>query len=127
MRQEVKERFVADLRSGNFNQTIGYLKKDNGYEICHCQGGILVEQAVEAGVTSWQLESTRTRIPASVFGLPVVDEWGNTQVATAFPTPEVLEWAEIQHHEYALLWKAVDMNDQGKPFAEIADFVEENF
>lgn len=123
MRQEVKEQWVADLRSGNFKQGRMNLKATDGTgDVCHCQAGVLAEQAVSSGATSWEGEN---RMNGGVrYGVLASDGGFNT----AFPSDAVLEWAGItSYDDMELVWDAVRLNDRGDSFETIADFIEEKF
>lgn len=121
MRQDIKEQWVAALRSGEFNQARRYLSIDGGY----CCLGVLCELAYRDGVITERME----------FGddgeNPVVYD-GNLSVLP----DSVRDWAGLDDNNPAVPepvpgiqanypWKPLSaMNDNGESFAYIAKVIE---
>lgn len=120
MRGEIKERWVSELRSGNYEQGKIALKSvDDDGVTRYCCLGVLCEMAVEAGV----IKSERVTKNQGLWA------FGNYQ--TSGMPDEVMEWAgmsglsDLGHGP----WGDASLsgrNDRGHPFPEIADFIEEN-
>lgn len=120
MRGEIKERWISELRSGNYTQGEISLKSvDDDGVIRHCCLGVLCDMAVEAGVIKLE-RVTESR------GL-----WAFGGSQTSGMPEEVMEWAgmqgltELGHGPWGEGGLA-NRNDQGHPFPKIADFIEEN-
>lgn len=132
MDPERKAQWVADLRSGEFEQGQRQLA-GNGK---HCCLGVLCEAAVKAGVTA-RLEEPGKMVQ---FGEP--SRVVSRSASVSYLPPEVAEWAGFTR-ESPLLGVTADnnpsfienghtewlsnLNDQGATFAEIADYIEEYF
>lgn len=120
MDQEVKAKWVAALRSGDYIQGQGFLKTTDEHGAKHCCLGVLCDLAVLEGVTTAhevEGDAHRTTIYARGYD--------------CFPPREVWEWAGLgndnpevdipgQEEKRSL----VDLNDSGKSFSEIADRIE---
>lgn len=133
MNSDVKQKWVAALRSGEFEQCTGALRMGDSY----CCLGVLSELAVRDGVIS----------PAEA--LPA-DDWrssrGNGKPVYTYDNetgslpPEVSKWAGLMSPD---VWNEYDdanpipdedpyvdgepvslINDAGTTFAEIADLIE---
>lgn len=145
MNQEIKARWVAALRSGEYPQAINRLRAEGGY----CCLGVLCELAVADGVisnlgmgeddgflyginpegqmTGSEPETSDTVLPKAVIewagieridgGAPVVtpDESWIPKLNLSIP-PKSLD--EIPH-------ELAGLNDQGMSFTDIADIIEE--
>ncbi len=116
MDKDIKEEWIDRLRSGNYNQTTGYLNRTNltdslpGGEIGHCCLGILCEIAVERGI------STKEEI--------VGDGYAEFDGVYGMPSNYVLDWASLTFDDASYLSTE---NDSGVPFTSIADIIEERF
>lgn len=104
MKSEFKKSWVATLRSGNYRQGRSYLRDEDNS--CCCLG-VLCDITRP---TLWrQFDGTRV--------------W-TIESHSDFPSPGLLrEWGlsvDQAHH-------LANMNDTGKSFAEIADFIEKHY
>lgn len=95
MNAELKAKWVAKLRSGNLKQARGILRSDSG---AYCCLGVLCTLDVE--FSDWD------RYSQSVSPAPVI--------AAGLYGPEFPSQA----------LQLAQMNDEGKTFAEIADYIE---
>ena len=155
MRAEVRDELVKRLRSGEYIQGKEKLaiKDEEGQRYC-CLG-VLCEMAVEEGVTQrtehdeehWDFDEDKE----GIFVQSVVVKYGTGDSYDATLPPEVAIWAGlITEEEWSELTGVVfddgagmgrfaepiygqqtsntlaGMNDDGKPFTEIADFIEKN-
>lgn len=130
MNPEIKERWVKELRSGNYKQTKDCLKDDDGY----CCLGVLTDLAIQDGVIDpWKVSSDTER---SVYFIPSVDEdnpeetWDEESVLP----PKVRDWAGLDlKNPHVRLSESIssvpisDPNDNGYTFEQIADIIEEQF
>ena len=108
MKRELKDRWVAALRSGDYQQTESHLRDAFGY----CCLGVLCD----LDGAEW---TARNRVSDDypVFGTsPQLDE-------VLWPNPDRLQRLGLDE---SLADKAGQMNDNGKSFAEIADWIETN-
>lgn len=117
MRKEIAEKWVAALRSGEYEQTAGYLQTEYG----HCCLGVLCDLHMrETGHGEW-------RPPGSGYSLykkshRYLDNLGRD--GECIPPPGVREWADIEEDPCVLAGSLVDLNDNGFSFAELADLIE---
>jgi hypothetical protein len=113
---ELKKRWVESLRSGNYKQTPGRLKTDDGY----CCLGVLCELSSHFhGWTSPLVESHNNKITRSY--LP---SFSNCSSYGRSFLPEEVERAAVLPNEVS--HRLVRMNDTGSTFAEIADYIDAN-
>lgn len=117
MNPEVKARWVAALRSGEYVQSTGTLRTKNN-EFC-CLGVLCDLRATEKGITKWS---------ANDFNRDGDD----------YPNDEVCDWAGFPRLDEDRLAReynpevrigderkgVADHNDEGATFAEIADAIE---
>ena len=113
MNPEVKIDFLAALRSGKAQATGVLCEIKKGVE-CFCASGLLAELALAAGVIV-----EKTLIDDSFPMLPFYQYDGHGARLPA----TVMEWAGI---DFIAANKIIRMNDNGKTFEEIADWVEVN-
>lgn len=113
MKPEIKARWVAALRSGKYQQGLGYLSR-NG---CFCCLGVLCDLAAKDGVCKWDASKIAGRL--------FIDE---SDVAL----PQVVrEWAGVLSANPRLIYDDIDipvseLNDEiGLKFPQIADLIEE--
>lgn len=134
MNPEVKSKWVARLRSGEYAQGSGYLNQANGNGGReYCCLGVLCEIAREEGVIPDPKEAgdildyggispEELSVPQPRFGMQ-------------FPPPEVVKWAglseydphiEYEHdlYEETIEGTLSELNDEGRTFDEIADLIE---
>lgn len=130
MKKEIKERWVAALRSGDYPQGTGFLQAIDKYGSRFCCLGVLCDLAEQDGVIK-QAEPL-----ANVNGNEVHVTYNdssptaiNGKTASLLPRP-VQEWSGLDS-TYPLLsgggrfYALIDLNDEGTPFEEIADIIEE--
>lgn len=127
MRKEIAERWVAALRSGEYEQTVGYLQTEHG----HCCLGVLCDLHMrETGLGEWRPpgsgDSPHTRCYRDDLG--VYGEYT--------PPVGVRTWADMEEDpciQVQLLNGAVtakeivQLNDHGFSFAQLADLIEEQW
>lgn len=123
MFHDVKALWVDALRSGEYFQAIGKLRRDQGDLICHCALGVLADLAIKTGgVGEWRREDG---YDSWVHEVETADEYGTYWMPMySVPPTQVLEWAGTT---YEAVEGVITLNDaEGKSFNEIADYVEEN-
>lgn len=110
MNPEVKAKWTAALRSGEYTQGKNQLKTATG-KFC-CLGVLCDLHAKETG-GEWQLrgEDGESYGKAALALPPVVREWATLPSSPMIETPEL--------HE-----SLMNLNDGGKSFAEIADLID---
>jgi hypothetical protein len=113
MNPEIKAQWLGALRSGEYKQSKGYLRKVNDTFCCI---GVLTDLAVKAGVIE---EGKLVSYSESCY-----EYAGNTGDT---PAP-VCEWSGLdQHTNRDVNVYLMEMNDtHDKNFNEIADWIEEN-
>jgi hypothetical protein len=128
MNPEIKKDWVAELRSGKYEQGANYLHNiDQG---TYCCLGVLCKMATEAGVT-------RVQATEGYMGVGVAEYGDGTYAPTQAVLPkEVQGWAGLDGENPIIegvdMGEAGDstslayMNDHGATFAYIADLIEEN-
>ena len=111
MDAEIKRKWVEALRSGKYAQTKSDLRNHNGY----CCLGVLCD-------------------------LVQPEEWSEPEqnfsfmhrFASSFPDADVLDIVGMHQDDGVRtdgqhpFWTLASMNDEGKSFAEIADYIEQN-
>lgn len=126
MNPEVKAKWVAALRSGNYDQAMGSLKIEVSDTQLYCCLGVLCELAVEAGVIppgerhedqpnkhSYYFLGEDEFLPSEVM------TWANLDSNNGIYCPSDDVWLNDQ--------ALTDLNDNGKSFNELADIIENNF
>lgn len=112
MNQEVKEKWVAALRSGEYEQGRGYLNRGEQF----CCLGVLCEVAITAGVDlpKARLDNGTTKYGGNHTVLPsAVRDWSDL--------PSLLgDMVSIS----GKLEKLAGHNDDGRSFVQIADAIE---
>lgn len=113
MDPEVKVKWVEALRSGQFKQGEGYLKTRDG---CNCCLGVLAE------ITGIQSKPSECEIDDGSYSY-------------SFPNPSFPDGYNYEIHETPIGYcgiakqprnELMNMNDDGMPFPEIADWIERN-
>jgi hypothetical protein len=112
MKKDIKKRWLKALRSGEFKQGSGALRTTSDEFCCL---GVLCELAVQDGV----VESTPSHGRDYLYG---------KGMHTAYPPPEVLEWAGLDTADHAVAVRTKDnpyrtlasLNDSGASFKEVA-------
>lgn len=125
MNPEIKAQWLTALRSGDYRQGQGSLKRDGKF----CCLGVLCDLAVKAGIAA---ETHVTMIGATAFGTGPADENSGT-------LPFVVQtWAGLPSNNPSFRYNVLSadeyeydslagLNDGGRSFAEIADLIEEHF
>lgn len=106
MNPEMKTKWVAALRSGEYKQITGFLRYEEGF----CCLGVLCDLANSKG---WRQNKNA----------------GFTYAATASITHPISLPFEVGHNygiPNAVMRKLAYMNDEGRDFSEIADYIEES-
>ena len=111
MKQDIKERWVAALRSGGYKQGMGALNDGQGNFCCL---GVLCDLAIKEGI---QMEVT---LDAS----GVTDVLHYDGYSGTLP-PAVQHWANLPNRPSVREGSLAALNDSGMSFAEIADLIEE--
>jgi hypothetical protein len=131
MNQEAKQQWVTELRSGNYQQTNGYLRR-NGEHEGYCCLGVLCELAVQANVIPVaELDTVLVR-DGNVYNYGRTDD---DPGSVAYLPRQVRVWAELgQDDPLIQLPEAIrdggdkeslaGLNDSGFTFDQIADMVE---
>ena len=113
MNQQVKEKWVSALRSGDYQQTQNYLHTDNGF----CCLGVLCDLYGKEHNVEWNLAVAE-------------DEDRNYyrfQDHTGRMPFSVVEWAGVEDcNPYICGRSLATLNDMGSTFNEIADLIEEH-
>lgn len=98
LEQEFKSKWLVALRSGEYKQIRERLKTDNG----HCCLGVGLEIKGLASADN------------------LINEWSFNSIQSSVDLQNALG---ISGEEQT---KLVELNDSGKPFSEIADYIESN-
>lgn len=112
MNEEVKQKWLEALRSGEYEQGKEMLRRHDDKFCCL---GVLTDLYVKDNATEWQVNDN---------GDWYVGDDGETQ----FLAFEVQEWADL--HTSAGAYEdgeLIEDNDVGTPFSEIADIIEKEF
>jgi hypothetical protein len=123
MKKQVKEQWVAALRSREYRQGQGALHvvSDEGDRFC-CLG-VLCDLAVKAGVEV-RLGSGVIILDGIRYNTVRYDNEG------AYPPVSVQEWSDLERRERVVSREAMtrlaSLNDSGRTFEEIADYIEEH-
>ncbi|GAB3326237.1 hypothetical protein GCM10027299_25370 [Larkinella ripae] len=109
MNAEIKTKWLAALRSGEYQQAQCALRVVNlKGEYQHCCLGVLADLI---DPKAWQIMNSRKAYKHGVDGI-------------SYPSQKVLEKADLAYDNASEL---ADMNDCGQTFLEIADYIETNF
>ena len=118
--------WLAALRSGTYKQTIGTLRRDDGY----CCLGVACElhdptkweltTCPKEGWEYWSEDPTRVIEDDGEYGS---SEQIDPDKGVVELSPYMLEWLGLTDEGHRLL---ASMNDNGKSFEHIADVVEKN-
>lgn len=119
MKKEVRAKWVAALRSGEYKQAIGYLKTESGF----CCLGVLCDLAEKEGIakSSVQTVNKEERYQRQVF---VYDEKACKNLPLS-----VMDWAGLERSSPHVLIGATvhsleSLNDSGSKFEYIAEIIE---
>lgn len=113
MKEDVKKKWLEALRSGEYKQVRGGLCNiENGVKVGHCCLGVLCECLANDGVVT--SDASVNRIGSYTYtGLPMAGAL----------THSLLAHLNLDVKEESNL---IRMNDKGKSFVEIADYIEKN-
>lgn len=128
MNSEIKTRWLAALRSGQYGQgRNGYLRQGNLF----CCLGVLCDLAVQDGLASWgDMPDTDEHDAHQILvwdGRTVEESEGNYDYLPG----EVQRWAGLPDRDPSVAieympYQLSDLNDnQNKNFSKIADYIEE--
>lgn len=108
---EVKRKWIEALRSGKYNQGVGYLNADNKYFCC-------LGVQLDVGGCEW--------VPEDVFD----KNYDNPEIAFINDKEIGTKWSDSYLNEIGLTEKEmnnlIDMNDCRASFEDIADYIEKN-
>ena len=113
MNQQVKEKWLNALRSGDYQQTQNYLHKEDGF----CCLGVLCDLYIKENNEEWNL---------------AVAEDGDRdyyefQDKTGRIPLSVIEWAGVEDCNPNICGRSLaERNDTGSTFNEIADLIEKH-
>lgn len=119
MKPEIKEKWVAALRSDKYKQGPSYLLRDNKY----CCLGVLCELAYEEQIVSKDKIIDTEGYEMILFG-------DYTEWRSAFLPEKVRNWSGLFQTIFDYNGSNKDLitlNDDGVPFTTIADLIEKNF
>jgi len=126
MNADIKVRWTAALRSGEYPQGKEYLRTDEGF----CCLGVLCDLAVKAGVIEYEKGPFRHYYDGVTSVLPqTVMDWAglhedNPAVSTD-SLPEGVTWgADLDDQVDTGLPALANMNDGGTTFSVIADIID---
>jgi hypothetical protein len=110
MKQDIKNKWLVALRSGDYKQTKERLRDDDGY----CCLGVLCD------IVSDKVGGTWGRIDEVVYEFKLLeDSYGQEEL----PPNGVLRYTELPFDKLDVL---TEMNDGGKSFCKIANWIEAN-
>lgn len=120
MKQEYVKQWVEALRSGEYKQSQGQLRTDEGY----CCLGVLSAIVKDEIGGCWN-RNDNTPYPQWEFII-------GTDVSQSLLPQEIVELVGMQTNEGTFPWSVfdwslIDMNDSGKSFEEIADVIEKHY
>lgn len=134
MNADVKAKWVAALRSGNYEQGEGALQTVNGF----CCLGVLCDLAVREGVidapTKAEIDYGKDVGTVTTYLYPAYID-GDDEREHSYLPEAVSTWAHINRHGNRDRDPATNgyrpslaaLNDDGKTFSEIADVIEQEF
>lgn len=113
MNKQIKKVWIDALRSGKYKQGKEAMYEDG----THCCLGVLAEiyATAELGMPT---KDARANMPALCLGYTV--GWYDEE-HDEFPATPIRSWAGIK---FITVKKLASMNDDGKTFTEIADYIE---
>lgn len=134
MNQEIKTKWLADLRSGEFEKGKGYLKRDGKF----CCLGVLCDQAEKAGIVTTRegrdgsvyFQSVTNEFDASASVLPqAVVHWAELHLALGSTNPAVRVVTEDGEGKVCSLSSINDNDNEDEPqgeftFLQIAEMIE---
>lgn len=124
MKKEIADKWVAALRSGEYQQAKEWLKTNDGF----CCLGVLCDIS---GLGTWATEPCEGVYAKHLGAVAYCDD--DSMDATAL-SDKVQEWAgmfseegSLRDDDAAITYSLVQMNDEGWTFEEIADYIETNW
>jgi len=127
MREDIATKWVAALRSGEYQQERGFLQTEHG----HCCLGVLCDLHLrETGDGEWRPPGSGAWLHAQCYrdGLGIDGEYT--------PPRGVMLWADLEEDPCLRVEKPggdvsadgiVNLNDHGYSFAQLADLIEEQW
>ena len=110
MNEQVKQKWLSALRSGDYKQTQNYLYADNGF----CCLGVLCDLYGKEHNVEWNFDEDG-------------DYYRFQNNQSSLPRP-VVEWAGVEDCDpYIDGVTLSELNDNGSTFNKIADIIEEHF
>ena len=110
MNEQVKQKWVSALRSGDYQQTQNYLHTNDGF----CCLGVLCDLYGKEHNVEWNL----------------ADDGNNYEFQdkkASLPSP-VVEWAGVEDCNPVISFRSLaNLNDTGSTFNQIADIIEQHF
>ena len=119
MDAELKAKWIAALRSGEFKQGKNYLRRGGA----HCCLGVLCEILKDQVGGEWL--PTNAMFPNVGASFAVRDDYGRTSGANDFLPYKVASSVGINHYQMEKLAELNDNPDGGLGFHEIANYIEE--
>lgn len=130
MNKEVKKKWIAALRSGEYDQATGFLRTQ---EDQYCCLGVLCDLYAKEGLGEWKCDEDNEDYPYMFF-----PNTPNSVGAEGLLPKEVMEWAGLEsidggfHIEKipttdSMFSTLSELNDQGDTFTTIADIIQEVF
>jgi len=118
---EVIQKWTEALRSGEYSQIAGSLKKVQveGYEgpIGYCCLGVLCDLAAKEGIVYEVVIAGDYEISTRSY----LDPTDSNQLSSAVLPNAVTKWAGLPTNNP---WRLTAMNDNGDAFSDIADYIE---
>lgn len=116
MNHEIKTAWAAALRSGEYEQGTGQLRKEEVEGVSFCCLGVLCDLYVKAKGLEWKDNRVACEFPQSFF-------YG----ADAFTPDEVMLWADLGNsNPHINNGNLADLNDAPTHFTVIADLIEKH-
>lgn len=112
MKKELKERWIAALRSGDYSQSLGCLQDHNGW----CCLGVLCNI----------VDGTQWVEPDESYEDDDSDEYNYDFGSVVVSDMPPRGWLENRGLPYTMANELAKMNDDGVQFVEIAKYIEEN-
>ena len=123
MKQEIKEKWVAALRSGEYRQTRSTLRDEKGF----CCLGVLTDLYLKENNKEWVLINTHYSFDDENLLLPQqVQEWADIDMDPRLSHKKVSNAIRIilEGYQSSPPPTLAVLNDYGVPFKEIADVIE---
>ena len=120
MNPEIKAQWCADLRSGEYKQGRGVLHYIgiDGAQDTYCCLGVLMEQAVRAGIIK--------RNQSGAYYALVLDEDGETRTENSLLMREVVEWAGLSDSNPSVMMDEAEWGKARVSLSAVNDQVEDH-